>query len=125
MRVRGHELPPLAVIGLTGTALSFVVVSVLDLTVGAAGAAWMAVGMGGYLLYRRSQGLDFISTHQVAVPQPVTQNEAEYESVLVALDARHYSSTTIATATKLAGRKRRGIHVLLLITVTQASPLDA
>ena len=59
------------------------------------------------------------------MPQPVTQNEAEYESVLVALDARHYSPTTIATAAKLAGRKRRGIHVLVLITVPQASPLDA
>jgi basic amino acid/polyamine antiporter, APA family len=123
--LRGHELPPLAVIGLTGTILSFVVVSVLDLTVGIAGVTWMALGMGGYLLYRRSQGLDFVSTHQVAVPQPVTQNEAEYESVLVALDARHYSPTTIATAAKLAGRKRRGIHVLVLITVPQASPLDA
>ncbi len=125
MRVRGHELPPLAVIGLTGTVLSFIVVSVLDLKVGAAGVTWMALGMGGYLLYRRSQGLDFVSTHQVAIPQPVTQNEAEYESVLVALDARHYSASTIATATKLAGRKRRGIHVLVLITVPQASPLDA
>ena len=72
LRVRGYELPPLAIIGLTGTVLSFVVVSVLDLTVGAAGVTWMAVGMGGYLLYRRSQGLDFISTHQVAVPQPVS-----------------------------------------------------
>ncbi|MDQ3723805.1 MAG: universal stress protein [Actinomycetota bacterium] len=125
LRVRGHELPPLAVIGLTGTILSFIVVSVLDLTVGAAGVTWMALGMAGYLLYRRSQGLDFVSTYQVAVPQPVTQSEAEYESVLVALDARHYSPTTIATATKLAGRKRRGIHVLVLITVPQASPLDA
>jgi len=125
LRVRGHELPPLAVIGLTGTILSFAVVSVLDLTVGAAGVAWMALGMAGYLLYRRSQGLDFVSTHQVAVPLPVTLNEAEYESVLVALDARHPSPTTIATATKLAGRKRRGIHVLVLITVPQASPLDA
>jgi APA family basic amino acid/polyamine antiporter len=125
IRVRGHELPPLAAIGLTGTILSFVVVSVLDLKVGTAGVTWMALGMGGYLLYRRSQGLDFVSTHQVALPQPVTQNEAEYESVLVALDARHYSPSTIATATKLAGRKRRGIHVLVLITVPQASPLDA
>jgi APA family basic amino acid/polyamine antiporter len=125
LRVRGHELPPLAVIGLTGTILSFVVVSVLDLKVGVAGVMWMTLGMTGYLLYRRSQGLDFVSTHQVALPQPVTQNEAEYESVLVALDARHYSPTTIATATKLAGRKRRGIHVLVLITVPQASPLDA
>jgi APA family basic amino acid/polyamine antiporter len=125
MRVRGRELPPLAVIGLTGTALSFVVVSVLDLKVGIAGATWMTLGIGGYVLYRRSQGLDLVSTHQIALPQPVTATEAEYESVLVALDARHYSPTTIATAAKLAGRKRRGIHVLVLITVPQVSPIDA
>jgi len=125
LRIRGADLPPLAVIGLIGTVLSFVVVSVLDLKVGAAGVTWMVLGMTGYLLYRRSQGLDFVSTHQVAVPQPVTQNEAEYESVLVALDARHYSPTTIATAAKLAGQKRRGIHVLVLITVPQVSPIDA
>ncbi|MGH2941560.1 MAG: amino acid permease [Solirubrobacteraceae bacterium] len=125
LRVRGHELPPLAVVGLAGTALSFVVVSVLDVQVGAAGLTWMALGMGGYVLYRRGQGLDLVSTHQVAVPQPVTLTEAEYESVLVALDARHYAPMTIATASKLAGPKRRGIHVLVTITVPQVSPIDA
>ena len=125
LRVRGRELPPLAIVGLIGTALSFIVVSVLDLTVGGAGVAWMALGMGGYILYRRRQGLDLVSTHQVLLPQPVTQNEAEYESVLVALDAKNYSPTTIATAAKLAGRKRRGIHVLVLIVVPQMSPIDA
>ena len=125
LRVRGRELPPLAIVGLIGTVLSFIVVSVLDLKVGGAGVAWMALGMGGYILYRRRQGLDLVSTHQVLLPQPVTQNEAEYESVLVALDAKNYSPTTIATAAKLAGRKRRGIHVLVLIVVPQMSPIDA
>ena len=125
LRVGGHELPPLAVVGLTGTVISFVVVSVLDLTVGAAGATWMALGMAGYVLYRRGQGLDLVSTHQVAVPRPVTDTEAEYESVLVVMESRNYSAQTIATASKLAGRKRRGIHVLVTITVPQASPIDA
>ncbi len=125
LRAGGHELPPLAVIGLTGTVISFVVVSVLDLTVGAAGVTWMVLGMAGYVLYRRGQGLDLVSTHQVAVPRPVTDTEAEYESVLVAMESRHYSGQTIATASKLAGRKRRGIHVLVTITVPQASPIDA
>ncbi|HWC25434.1 MAG TPA: universal stress protein [Solirubrobacteraceae bacterium] len=125
LRVRGRELPPLAVVGLMGTALSFVVVSVLDLQVGAAGAAWMALGIGGYVVYRRRQGLDLVSTHEVAVPQPVTLTEAEYESVLVALDARHYSPQTVATAARLAGPRRRGIHVLVTLTVPQVSPLDA
>jgi len=125
LRVRGHDLPVLAVIGLGGTALSFVVVSVLDLQIGAAGVAWMVLGMSGYVLYRRGQGLDLVSTHEVAVPQPVTLTEAEYESILVAFGTRSYSAQTIATAARLAGPKRRGIHVLVTLTVPQVSPLDA
>ncbi len=121
---RGYDLPPLAIIGLAGTALSFVVVSTLDLTVGAAGVTWMALGMAGYVLYRRRQGLDLVSTHQVAVPQPVTETEAEYESVLVALEARRYNPHTVATAMKLAAPTRNGVHVLALITVPQTSPID-
>ena len=38
-----------------------------------------------YLLYRRRQGLDLTSTHKVAIPQPVVDHEAEYDSVLVPL----------------------------------------
>jgi len=125
MRIGARELPPLAVIGLIGTALSFVIVTVLDLQVAAAGGAWMVLGISGYVASRRRQGLDLVSTYEVAQPQPVTLTEAEYESVLVALDARHYSPQTIATARRLAGPKRRGIHVLVTLTVPQASPLDA
>ena len=111
--------------GSTGTALSFVVVSTLDLTVGAAGVMWMALGMTGYVIYRRRQGLDLVTTHQVAEPQPVTDTEAEYESVLVAFDLRRYRTQTIATATKLASPRRRGIHVLVLVTVPQTNPIEA
>ena len=108
-----------------GTALSFVVVSTLDLTVGAAGVTWMALGMAGYVVYRRRQGLDLVTTHQVVEPQPVTDTEAEYESVLVAFEVGRYRSQTIATATKLASDRRRGIHVLVVVTVPQSNPIDA
>ncbi len=125
VRWRGHDLPPLAIIGLTGTALSFVVVSTLDLKVGIAGVAWMTIGMVGYVVYRRRQGLDLVTTHQVVLPQPVTDTEAEYESVLVAFDVQRYRSQTIATATKLASARRRGIHVLVVVTVPQSNPIEA
>jgi hypothetical protein len=36
--------------------------------------------------------IDLVTTHQVAVPQPVTDTEAEYESVLVALESDGASS---------------------------------
>jgi APA family basic amino acid/polyamine antiporter len=123
LRVRGFELPLFAVLGGIGTAVSFVVVTVLNLTVALAGVAWLGLGIGLYVVYRRSQGLDLVTTVKVVIPRPVTDTEAEYESVLVALEARHYSPQTIATAAKLAGRRKRGIHVLVTITVPYAAPM--
>ena len=52
-------------------------------------------------------------THKVAIPQPVVEHEAEYDSVLVAFEDDHYSPEAVATAVKLAARRRRGIHVLV------------
>jgi APA family basic amino acid/polyamine antiporter len=54
----------------------------------------------------------------------VVDHEAEYDSVLVPLGER-YDESVIATAAKLAARKRRGIHVLALVTVPSALPIDA
>jgi APA family basic amino acid/polyamine antiporter len=125
LRVGGRDVPLFAVFGGTGTAISFVVVTALNLTVAIAGVVWLALGIGIYVLYRRSQGLDLTTTAKVVIPKPVTEHEAEYDSVLVALEARHFTPQTIATATKLAARRRRGIHVLVTITVPQALPINA
>jgi APA family basic amino acid/polyamine antiporter len=125
VQIRGHDLPPLALAGLAGTALSLLVVSALDLTVAAAGSAWLVLGMGVYIVFRRRQGLDLVSTHVVAIPQPVVDHEAEYDSVLVHIADGAYDPQLLATAAKLAGARRRGIHVLVTITVPNASPLEA
>jgi APA family basic amino acid/polyamine antiporter len=55
----------------------------------------------------------------------VTDREAEYESVLVAFEGRDYSPGAMATAVRLAARRRRGIHVLVPIIVPYNAPLDA
>jgi len=125
LRWRGHELPPLALAGVAGTGLAFVVVSVLDLTVAASGAGWLIMGMLGYVVYRRRLGLDLTTTTAVAIPAPVRDHEAEYDSVLVAFDERRYEAEVVATAVRLAARRRRGIHVLVTITVPASSPIDA
>ena len=77
------------------------------------------------MLYRRHQGLDLTSTHKVAIPQPVVDHEAEYDSVLVPLGDGGYDESVVATAAKLAARKRRGIHVLALVTVPDSLPIGA
>jgi APA family basic amino acid/polyamine antiporter len=125
IRVRGVDVPLFAIFGGLGTGISFCVVTVLNLTVAAAGVAWLALGIGVFVVYRRSQGLDLTTTAKVVIPKPVTEHEAEYDSVLVALDAAHYTPQTIATAAKLAARRRRGIHVLVTIVVPQSLPIDA
>jgi APA family basic amino acid/polyamine antiporter len=122
----GRSLPLFAVVGGIGTALAFVVVTALHLDVAAAGVGWLALGCLIYPIYRHRQGLDLTTTTKVAVPRPVLEHEAEYESVLVALDASQpYPRGAIAAAAKLAARRRRGIHVLVWIVVPQSAPIDA
>ena len=123
--IRGQELPPFAIAGLAGTVLSFLVISILDLTVAAAGGAWLALGVAIYVVYRRRQGLDLVSTHKVAIPQPVVDHEAEYDSVLVPIVDGTYDERVMATAMKLAASKRRGVHVLALVTVPNSLPIAA
>ncbi len=124
-RVFGVDFPVFALIGLAGTSLAFVVVTALHLDVAVAGVIWLAIGCVIYVAYRRSQGLDLRTTAKVAIPKPVVDQEAEYDSVLVALDPRGYSPGAVATAVRLAARRRRGIHVLVPITVPASSPIDA
>jgi APA family basic amino acid/polyamine antiporter len=122
---RGRSLPVFALLGGLGTLISFVVVIVLNLETLVAGAIWMTIGIVGYVVYRRRQGLTLRQTAQVVLPEPIVEHEVEYESVLVAFEDRQYSPEAVATAVKLAARRRRGIHVLVTITVPQTAPIDA
>jgi APA family basic amino acid/polyamine antiporter len=119
------NIPVFAVIGGLGTAAAFVVTVALHPDVAATGIGWLALGVVVYLLYRRAQGLDLASTHKVAIPQPVVDHEAEYDSVLVPLADGQYDESVVATAAKLAARRRRGIHVIALVTVPSALKIDA
>ena len=125
MRWRGYDLPLFAVVGGTFTAIAFVVIVVLNLGVAAAGVGWLALGMLLYVGFRRRHALDLTTTVKVAIPQPVVDHEAEYDSVLVPLVDGRYDDQVMATAIKLAAGKRRGIHVLALVTVPNAQPIDA
>ncbi|MFM9023382.1 MAG: amino acid permease [Solirubrobacterales bacterium] len=125
IRIGGTSIPLFAVFGGLGTATALVVVSVLNLTVLAAGFVWMALGVAVYVAYRRSQGLGLFAEEKVELPVPVTEREAEYESVLVALDPRGYSPGAVATAVKIAAQRRHGVHVLVPVTVPSALPIDA
>jgi APA family basic amino acid/polyamine antiporter len=125
VRIGNYDAPLFALVGGGFTAIAFVVIVVLNLQVAAIGTGWLLVGILVYAAYRRRQGLDLASTHKVAIPQPVVDHEAEYDSVLVHVGDEGYDEQMLATATKLAARKRRGIHVLVTITVPNSLQIDA
>jgi APA family basic amino acid/polyamine antiporter len=121
---RGRDLPLFALFGGVGTGIAFVVVTVLNLKTLVTGAIWLAVGITTYVVYRRRQGLSLTETHKVVTPKAVVEHEVEYDSVLVAFEDSNFSSEAVATAVKLAARRRRGIHVLVTINVPPNSPID-
>ena len=125
VRVRGRELPLYSILGGLGTGIALIVATVLDLRVLASGIGWMALGVVLYVTYRRRQGLALTETHKVVSPKPAVEHEVEYESVLVAFEDSHYSPEAVSTAVRLAARRRRGIHVLVTITVPPNAPIDA
>ena len=125
LRVQGRDLPLFAIVGAAGTGASFVAVAVLNLETLVAGTAWLGAGMALYVAFRRRHGLSLTQTAKVVVPEPIVEREVEYESVLVAFEDEQYSPEAVATAARLAARRRRGIHVLVTITVPQSAPIDA
>ena len=125
VRVRGYDLPLFAIVGAFGTIVAWVVVTALNVETLVFGSIWLIVGVTSYVLYRRHVGLDVIQTHKIVVPKPIVEHEVEYRSVLVAFEDSQYSASAVRTAVKVAARRRRGIHVLVTITVPTSSPIDA
>jgi basic amino acid/polyamine antiporter, APA family len=123
--IRGRKLPLLALFGGFGTGSALIVATVLDLRVLVSGMLWLALGCVVYVVYRRRQGLSLIETHKIVTPKPVVEHEVEYQSLLVAFEEGHYSGEAVAVAARLAAQRKRGIHVLVTITVPPNAPIDA
>lgn len=125
LTIGGRSIPLFAVLGGVGTALSFVVVVALNFATLVAGTLWMLAGIALYATYRRRLGLSLTATTKIVTPPAIVEHEVEYESILVVFENDEYSSEALATAIKMASRRRRGVHVLALITVPASSPINA
>jgi APA family basic amino acid/polyamine antiporter len=126
VRAFGFDLPLTAVFGGLGTFAAWIVVMALNPRTLVIGSIWMLFGISVYLLYRRSQGIPLSPTHKVLLPEPLGVEEVEYKSVLVAFeDDEPFSEQTMATAVKLAAKRRRAIHVIAVVMVPSHLPLDA
>jgi basic amino acid/polyamine antiporter, APA family len=125
-RAFGTELPATAVLGGLGTFAAWIVVMALNPRTLAVGLGWMVLGIVVYVLYRRNQRLPLTETVKVLLPEPLGVEEIEYRSVLVAFeDGEPFSEEMVATAVKLASKRRRGIHIHSMLTVPTHLSLDA
>jgi len=126
LRWRGSLLPLSAIVGGIGTFSAWIVVMALNTRTLVIGMAWMAIGLAIYVLYRRNQKLGLRQTVKVVMPEPLGVEEIEYRSVLVAFeDGEPFSEEMVATAVKLASKRRRGVHIHSMLTVPTHLPLDA
>ena len=126
VRFRGVLIPLTAVFGGLGTFLAWLVVMALNPVTLAVGLIWLALGLVGFVVFRRHQELPLTGTVRVVLPEPLGVEEIEYKSVIVAFPAdQPFSEEVMATAAKLTSDRRRGIHIIALLTVPTHLPLES
>ncbi|HWH11272.1 MAG TPA: universal stress protein [Solirubrobacteraceae bacterium] len=125
LRWRGADVPLSAVIGGLGTFAAWCSVLVLHGEARTIGVPWMVLGMAGYFIYRRRQGLSPTAEHRLARPQrPADFRQLAYRNALVPIFGEDVSAATLRRAAKLIGEDGLVYAVFVLPVPSQLS-LDA
>jgi APA family basic amino acid/polyamine antiporter len=123
--IGGKQLPLTAVLGGIGTFAAWVSVLVLHAEARTVGVGWMVVGMTGYIVYRRRQGLDLRSRHKIERRErPASFIELEYRSAIVPIFGTDVDASALRTAAKLVGEDAMVEAVYILRVPSQLS-IDA
>jgi basic amino acid/polyamine antiporter, APA family len=117
VRMRGVQVPVFAVLGGLVTAAAWVTVMALHRDILIAGSAWMVLGLGMYVVYRRSQGLSLTETQMIKLPAIAGVAPVSYATVLVAFEEDTFSESAMATAIKLASHRGGDLRVIVTIEV--------
>ncbi len=129
LRLGGHEVPILPILAVVGTLFAWVMILIYHTEARYVGTAWMIVGIVGYVVYRRRQGLSLTEAPEEeeveAAPAPEIP-EVEYADVLVPVTGSRISEEMIATAARLVSNSEREekpvIHALDVIETPQNLP---
>jgi APA family basic amino acid/polyamine antiporter len=125
VRIRGAEIPLTAVVGGIGTAGAWVAVVALHAEARTVGIPWMIIGMAGYLIYRRRQGLDPRKHYRIARPErPADFEELDYRTALVPIFGDDVSATALKGAAKLIGADGV-VYAIFVLPVPSQLSLEA
>jgi APA family basic amino acid/polyamine antiporter len=122
VRVRRSWIPLTAVIGGIGTFAAWLSVVVLHGEARTIGIPWMVVGMAGYFLYRKRQGLDPRAQYRIPRPErPPDFAEFDYRTALVPIFGEDVSASALRSAAKLIGEDGVVYAVFVLPVPSQLS----
>ena len=104
VRVRGRDIPVMAVLGALGTFTAWISVVVLHAEARTVGTGWMAIGLIGYFAYRRREGLHPKAQYRLARRRrPEGFVELDYRSALVPIFGTDVDVSALRGAAKLVG----------------------
>jgi APA family basic amino acid/polyamine antiporter len=122
LKVAGRELPLFAVLGIMGTGLAFITVTVLHLDVAVIGVLWLSLGMLVYVSYRKHLGLDLRTTSRAPRHErPADFEELEYRTALVPIFGDDVSASALSSAAKLIGEEGVVYAIYVLPVPSQLS----
>ena len=125
VRFRGNLIPLTAVLGAIGTFGAWCAVVALHGEARTIGIPWMVLGMGGYFLYRRRQGLDPRRSYRIERPQrPPDFATFDYRTALVPIFGGDVSATVLHSAAKLIGEEGV-LYAIFVLPVPSQLSLDA
>ena len=125
LRWRGVSWPVFAIVGGLGTGLSWLVIVIQTPSIRYAGLAWLVIGFGFYVVYRRRVVHAPLSE---TIRAPVEFGPAavlEFRSILVPIAPGYPSDEAMDFACRLAAERRASIVAFTAIQVPLDLPLDA
>jgi APA family basic amino acid/polyamine antiporter len=125
VRIRGSTIPLTAVLGAIGTFAAWCAVVALHPEARTIGIPWMLVGLAGYLLYRKRQGLDARTSYKLERPQRPADFEAlDYRTALVPIFGADVSASALRNAAKLIGAEGV-VYAVFVLPVPNQLSLDS
>jgi APA family basic amino acid/polyamine antiporter len=122
VRIRGRPVSLMAVLGAIGTFGAWCAVVALHPEARTIGIPWMIVGMTGYFLYRRRQGLDPRRSYRIDRPErPADFQALGYRTALVPIFGGDVSASALSSAAKLIGEAGVVYAVFVLPVPSQLS----
>ena len=123
VRIRGRELPALALVGLAATLAAWLVAFVTHPGARVIGPPWLALGLLVYWAVRRSHGEGLLE--RVVSTDEQTLPEVRFSRILVPMKFGPIGEEMVMTAIRIAEESTATVEVVSVIAVPLDRPLDA